>query len=107
MGKPSKRNKKSTAHASGKEYVILAVLDDRDQAMDYKSLLEVNDIPVIIREQKTESSEDTVTVMVPEEFLDEAHVVIESQDAYDDFYDFAVDEEGDADFEDDFFDDDI
>ena len=37
--------------------------------------------------------------MVPEECLDEAHVVIESQDAYDDFYDFALEDESDIDTE--------
>lgn len=107
MGKPSKQNKKSTTHTNAKEYVILAVLGDMEQAMDYKSLLEANDIPVIINEQKDESAEESISVMVPEEYLDEAHVVIESQDAYDDFYDLALDEEGDADFEDDYFDDDF
>jgi hypothetical protein len=45
--------------------------------------------------------------MVSEEFLDEAHVVIESQHAYDDFYDFAMEEDDEADFDDDFFDDDF
>jgi len=42
--------------------------------------------------------------MVAEEFLDEAHVIIESQQAYDDFYDFAI-EEDEGDFDDDFFED--
>jgi hypothetical protein len=44
--------------------------------------------------------------MVPEDFLDEAHVIIESQHAYDDFYDYAL-EEDDGDFDDDFFEDDF
>jgi hypothetical protein len=46
--------------------------------------------------------------MVPEEFLDEAHVVIESQDAYDDFYDFSLDDEEDSsdDFDPDVFEED-
>ena len=43
--------------------------------------------------------------MVPEEYIDEAHVVIESQQAYDDFYDFALEEENEEDFDEDFFDD--
>ena len=106
MGKPSKQNKKSTTQANT-EYVSLAVLSDMEQAMDYKSLLEINDIPVVIKEEKDESEEEAIHVMVPEEFLDEAHVVIESQDAYDDFYDLALDEEGDADFDDSFFDEDF
>ena len=40
--------------------------------------------------------------MVPEDFLDEAHVIIESQNAYDDFYDFAIEDE---DFASDLFED--
>jgi hypothetical protein len=43
--------------------------------------------------------------MVPEEFVDKAYVIIESQDAYDDFYDMAIDDE--VDFDGDVFDDDI
>ena len=48
-----------------------------------------------------------IAVMVPEDSLDEAHVVIESQDAYDDFYDFALEEEIDDDFDSDLFEDDF
>jgi hypothetical protein len=36
---------------------------------------------------------------------DEAHVIIESQDAYDDFYDSGLDEETEDDFEGDIFED--
>jgi hypothetical protein len=43
-------------------------------------------------------------IMVPEECADEATVIIESQDAYDDFYDFALEDDKD-DFDVDFFDD--
>jgi len=45
--------------------------------------------------------------MVPEEYLDEAHVVIESQQAYDDFYDFALDDETDGEFDSELFEDDF
>ena len=41
-----------------------------------------------------------------EECLDEAHVVIEAQDAYDDFYDLALDEDAE-DFDDGFLDEDF
>jgi len=44
--------------------------------------------------------------MVPEEFLDEAHVIIETQHAYDDFYDFAMEDEDNGEFGDDYFEDD-
>ena len=40
-----------------------------------------------------------------EEFLDEAHVIIESQHAYDDFYDLSLEDESEMDFDGDFYDD--
>lgn len=43
--------------------------------------------------------------MVPEEYLDEAHVVIEAQDAYDDFYDLTMDDEDGSDFDSDLLED--
>ena len=45
--------------------------------------------------------------MVSEEFLDEAHVIIESQQTYDDFYDLTSEDESEADFDGDFFEDDF
>ena len=84
-------------------YVPVVVLDDIVQANDYRQLLEENDIAVVIEESDSSGS---VSVMVPEECLDEAHVVIEAQDAYDDFYDLALDEDAD-DFDDGFLDEDF
>ena len=46
-----------------------------------------------------------VAIMVPEDSLDEAHVVIESQDAYDDFYYYTLEGEDDVDFDPDYCDD--
>ncbi|MFB0525302.1 MAG: hypothetical protein ACETVZ_07150, partial [Phycisphaerae bacterium] len=75
---------------------------------EYETLLRVNDIPAVIREQVDPSvSSKGIAVMVPEDFLDEAHVVIESQDAYDDFYDFALEDEEEADFDSGLFEDDF
>ena len=45
--------------------------------------------------------------MVPEDHLDEAHVVIESQDAYEDFYDLALEDEYAGEFENDLFEDEL
>jgi hypothetical protein len=79
-----------------------------DQAREREALLKNNDIPTVIKEHDEESTETNgFAVLVPEEFIDEAHVIIESQDAYDDFYDFALDDEDDADFDSDLFDDDF
>ena len=91
------------------ELVTVAFAENTEQAKDYEALLKSSDIPTIIKEQSGPSKNDKViVVMVPEEFLDEAHVVIESQDAYDDFYDFALEDDEDNDeFDSAFFEDDF
>ena len=84
------------------------IAEDMEQATEYKSILEANDISATITEpQAHEIGSKEIAVMVPEEFLDEAHVIIESQHAYDDFYDFAMDDDDDSDFGDDFFEEDF
>ncbi|MHC4532357.1 MAG: hypothetical protein ACYS6K_00245 [Planctomycetota bacterium] len=106
MAKRSKKGHRSQAKLQG--YVVVAFADDLEQAREFKSLLEVNDVSAIISEQKEQSlGSKEIAVMVPEDFLDEAHVIIESQQAYDDFYDFALDDEHDGDFDDELFDDDF
>ena len=92
MAKRFRKNQKSQSKL--KDFVVVTFVDDLEQAREYETLLRVNDIPAIIKEQVDPSvSSKGIAVMVPEDFLDEAHVVIESQDAYDDFYDFALDDE--------------
>jgi hypothetical protein len=90
-----------------KEYVVVAFVDDMEQAKEYETLLRLNDIPAVIREQLDGGVDGkAVAIMVPEDFLDEAHVVIESQDAYDDLCDYTMEEEGDLDFDSGLLDDD-
>ena len=99
MAKRSKKGHKSQAKLEG--YVVVAFVEDIEQAREYQNLLEANDIPAIISEQEEPTlGTKEITVMVSEEFLDEAHVIIESQNAYDDFYDLAIDEDSDGDFDD-------
>jgi len=106
MSKRSKKAHKAPANLEG--YVVVAFAEDMSQAKEYKVLLDTNDIPAVISEQeeKTIGSKE-IAVMVPEEYLDEAHVVIESQQAYDDFYDFALDDETDGEFDSELFEDDF
>jgi hypothetical protein len=106
MTKRSKKNQKSQTKL--KDFVTVTFVEDMEQAREYETLLRVNDIPTIIREQHDPSlATRSVAIMVPEDCLDEAHVVIESQDAYDDFYDFALEDETDieAELDDNFFED--
>jgi len=106
MAKYFRKNHKSQSKL--KDFVVVTFVDDLEQAREYETLLRVNDIPAVVREQVDPSVNDKgIAVMVPEDFLDEAHVVIESQDAYDDFYDFALEDEEEADFDSGFFEDDF
>ncbi len=105
MAKRYKKNRKSQTELQ--DFVVVTFIDDLEQAKEYESLLKTNDIPAVINEQN-EQSDGTkgIALMVPEDFLDEAHVVIESHNAYDDFYDFALEEdETDDDFDSDLFED--
>jgi hypothetical protein len=99
-------DKNDNGQAKVKDLVVVTLLGDVEQAREYETLLRLNDIPAVVKEQLDPSGENKgYTIMVPEDFLDEAHVVIESQDAYDDFYDFALDDEDEAEFDADLFDD--
>jgi hypothetical protein len=106
MAKRSKKAHKSRMNLEG--YVVVVFAEDAGQAMEFKQLLDNNDIPAVINEYEESApgglTANEIAVMVPEEYIDEAHVIIESQQAYDDFYDFSVDEDGDEDFDADFFD---
>ena len=109
MAKHSKKNPKSQAKTQG--FVVIAFAKDMEQAKEYETMLKVSDIPAVISQERDQSTgTQEIAVMVPEDCVDEAHVVIESQDAYDDLCDFATEkdeeEEEDFDFEGDFSDDD-
>ena len=76
------------------ELVVIAYADGLEQARDFETLLKNNDIPVMVRHQGNgNGSGRSIVIMVPEEYTEEARVVIESQSAYDDFYDMTIDEE--------------
>jgi len=99
MAKRSKKGHRSQAKMQG--YVVVTFAEDLEQAREYKTLLEVNDVSAIINEQEEQSlGSKEIAVMVPEDFLDEAHVIIESQNAYDDFYDYTLEDEENDDFDD-------
>lgn len=98
MAKHSPKGRKPQTKVQ--ELVTVVFADSADQAKDYETILESNDIPVIIEEQDEQKANGKViAVMVPGDFLDEAHVVIESQDAYDDFYDLSLEDEDEGDFD--------
>ena len=104
--RPKKRQKSET---NLQELVVVTLAEDIEQAKEYETLLETNGIPTTIKEQGKDSPDapQGIAIMIPEDYLDEAHVVIESQNAYDDFYDFSLEDEGEDDLNDELFDDDF
>jgi hypothetical protein len=94
-------------HSRGtQELVVVATSTTMLEAKEYETLLKNNDIPAMVKERENEFGEGFhYAVYVPDDMADEAHVVIESQDAYDDFYDFGLDEENEDDLEGDIFED--
>ena len=101
------RRKGNRGNMRVKEYVVVALVDDMEQAKEYETLLRLNDIPAVIKDQLDGGTDGkAVAIMVPEDYLDEAHVVIESQDAYDDLCDYTMEEDEDLDFDGDLLDED-
>lgn len=83
------------------EFIAVAFVDDTDQANEYKALLKNNEIPVIIKKVDDEYEDSSrIAVTVPEDYLDEAHVIIQEQHAYNDFYDEVFEENEEDDFDD-------
>ena len=105
MAKPPKKTAQSQTNLQ--DLGVVAVTEDIEQAREYETLLKNNDIPAMIKEQQESVADRGFAVMVPEDYLDEAHVIIESQNAYDDFYDFALEDQNENEFDSDFFDDDF
>ena len=103
MAKPPKKTRESQTNLQ--ELGVVTLTEDIEQAREYETLLKNNDIPAMIKEQHESMVDKGFAVMVPEDYLDEAHVVIESQNAYDDFYDLALEDEDE--FDGDFFEDDF
>ncbi|MDD5458345.1 MAG: hypothetical protein PHF37_03025 [Phycisphaerae bacterium] len=75
--------------------------ESMQQARQYENILTASDIPVVINEH-SDYDHDGIAVMVPEQFFDEALVIIESEKCCNDFY--YADEDDDS-FNDDFLDD--
>jgi ABC-type glutathione transport system ATPase component len=98
--------KRQKTHSRLQELVVVATADTAEEAKECEKLLKNNDIPAMVKQQQDEFSEGKrFAVIAPEEMADEAHVIIESQDAYDDFYDSGLDDENEEDPEDDLFED--
>ena len=103
----NRRKKKQSCQASLKEFVTVAFAEDMDLAKEYKKLLNDGEIPAAIRAQPdTSGGFPGIAVMVPEDNLDEAHILIESQGSYSDFYDMVFHDGDEDSIDDDLYDDD-
>ena len=92
--RPSSREEDPfAAETHEKEFIAVAVVDDLDLASNYKQLLEDNDIPVELKVADDADEDPSVSVAVPEEYLDEAHIVIESENVYEDYFDITLDDD--------------
>lgn len=104
MNKRSRKNQKTQTNL--KELVVIFTADSNEDAKECEALLKNNYIPALVKKQQDELTETKrFVVMVPEDMADEAIVVIESQDSYDDFYDSGVDDVTEEDMEGDVFED--
>jgi hypothetical protein len=96
---PGRKKGKSSSSTALKELVTIAFAEDVDLAKQYKQLLEDNNIPAAIKTRaESESEYKGIPVMVPEEYLDEAHMLVESHNSGGDFYNAAFGQE-DQEFE--------
>ena len=107
-GRPRKKTKEQV---SASEFVTVAFAEDMELAQQYKKLLNDDSIPAAIRSGSDSASNfPGIAVLVPEDQLDAAHVLIESQGTYNDFYDMVFHEQQEGpggDFDEDFYDDDF
>ena len=105
---PNRKKKKTGSGTALKEMVTIAFAEDVDLAKQYKQLLLDNEIPAAIQSRSGHESEyKGIPVMVPEDYIDEAHVLIEAQDSMGDFYNmaFSDDDRDEIDYESEFYDD--
>ena len=92
---PNRSKKNKNAQSTLQDFVAVVFAEDLNQAKQYQTLLANNDIPAVIKKGTSQSlSAKDIAVMVPEDYLDEAHVIIESQDVYDDFCDYVFEDSG-------------
>ena len=72
-----------------KNLVKLRIFDKEDDAEKCKDLLESNDISAEI---KPEDNHEKFAVIISEDLLKEARIIMASQEAYDDLYNFTIDD---------------
>ena len=84
---------KQGTKTSMNDLVTVAFAEDMELAKQYKEMLKESEIQAVIKSPVDSSSFPGIAVMVSENNLDEAHVLIESQGSSDSFFDLAFNED--------------
>lgn len=89
MSRKAKNENKNSSTVQ--ELVTVAFAEDLELAQEYKQMLADNEIPAVIRRQPemAQNGFSDIAILVPEDCLDDAHMLISEQAAYDDFFDMA------------------
>ena len=86
----TRRKRKINSDVVLDELVAVAYAEDRELAEQYKEVLNENDIPAAVKANPDDGTPyKGIAVMVSEDDLDEAHVLIESRNSVADFFDMA------------------
>ncbi|MDH7598462.1 MAG: hypothetical protein QHH07_02340 [Sedimentisphaerales bacterium] len=80
------RSRQSAMGSRQKDYVMVTAVEDWEQAYQIQQMLQDHEIPATIKEHQGLGDQPSWAVMVPEEYLDEAHVIVESESSYQDPY---------------------
>ena len=73
--------------------IAVKVTDNQEEAELFLALLNINHVPATLKREAANINQ--IAVMVPRDFLDEAHVVIEGQYDDEDFFSLLSDNEDD------------
>ena len=99
-----RKSKKQLNNVSLEELVTVAFAEDMELARQYKELLNENGIPVLIKKNNSSSPDiSAIAILVPEDDLDEAHLMIAQQGVMADFYGMALGENSYEDLDEDFY----
>ena len=106
MERRSQKARKKVAKTQ--ELIAVAFAKNPRQAEEYRILLENNDIPAVIKDEPESEMRQGFAILVPEEYIDHAHLVLENEDLGDDFrgFEFDIDDNDDLDLKYDMQDDD-
>ena len=83
---------KSDSRLSDKNLVVVAHAQDWDLANDYAMILKDYGIQAVIDQREECTDSFGFALKVHEDFFDESHMIIQSQQTHNSFYDFFFDE---------------